>query len=63
MVVQWLRLCTPKAGVPGSILGQGLRPSGYYTLGFPGHFVQKSLFDFLEKLKSLGKSQETQRGV
>ena len=26
LVVQWLRLCTPKAGGPGSIPGQGTRP-------------------------------------
>ena len=55
--------CLLCVSVAGLISTWYLRPSGYYALGFPGHFVQKSLFDFLEKLKSLGKSQETQRGV
>ena len=26
LVVQWLKLCTPNAGGPGSIPGQGTRP-------------------------------------
>ena len=33
LVVQWLRLCAPNAGGPGSVLGQGTKISHAECLG------------------------------
>ena len=49
LVVQWLRLCTPNAGGPGSIPGQGTR-SHMQELNSP-HSANKTRFSQINKMK------------